>query len=348
MMAPETGLVVLRGGALSVLVARRSLYATFALLLALALAVAVALSAGPAWLMPSQLLAVFEGDAPGGTRLMVLEFRLPRVLTGVLAGASLGLAGSLIQTLTRNRLASPDMLGVADGAMLGVFMALIAGATGMLGPWWVGPLGALGAVALLLLASGPLDSRGHRLLVVGIAIASLLRAGAELVLSQQELMHASALYAWSIGSLSGRTWGSALPLAVALLVLLPPALLASRRLALLRFDPDIATSLGLPVRATQWQVLLCAVLLAGMAVGVCGPIAFVALAAPFIGERLVGYGRGALLASALSGALLVAAADTLGRVVLGDAELPVGVICNLLGGPFLLYLLLHERNGETQ
>jgi iron complex transport system permease protein len=348
MMAPEPGLLVVRRGALSVLVATRSLYVTLGLLAALALAGAVALAAGPAWLSPLQLLAAIAGDAPGGTRLMVIGFRLPRVLTGVLAGAALGLAGSLIQTLTRNRLASPDLLGVADGATLGVFMALIAGGTGMLGPWWVGPLGALGAVALLLFASGQLDRRGHRLLVVGIAIASLLRAAAELALSQQELMHASALYAWSIGSLSGRTYGSAVPLACGLLLLLPPALLSSRRLALLRFDPDIAAGLGLRVRATQWQVLLIAVLLAGLAVGVCGPIAFVALAAPFIGERLIGFGRGALLAATLSGAVLVTAADTLGRVVLGDAELPVGVICNLLGGPFLLYLLFNERNGETQ
>jgi iron complex transport system permease protein len=126
-------------------------------------------------------------------------------------------------------------------------------------------------------------------------------------------------------------------------LLLPPAMLLSRRLELLRLGVDSAASLGVPVRATQWTALLLAVLMAGLAVGVCGPIAFVALAAPFIACRR----RIAVGSAALAGALLVAAADTVGRIVLESAELPAGVICNLLGGPFLLWILLTERSGES-
>jgi iron complex transport system permease protein len=126
-------------------------------------------------------------------------------------------------------------------------------------------------------------------------------------------------------------------------LLLPPAMLLSRRLELLRLGVDSAASLGVPVRATQWTALLLAVLMAGLAVGVCGPIAFVALAAPFIACRR----RIAVGSAALAGALLVAAADTVGRIVLDGAELPAGVICNLLGGPFLLWILLTERSGES-
>jgi len=342
----EVGLQLLRCGRFSLLFARRSAWASLGLCGLLAAAVAVALMAGSTWLSPQQLLSVLRGQGAPGLQLLVLEFRLPRILVGLLAGAALGLAGCLIQALTRNRLATPDLLGVADGATLGVFVTLISSTAGMFGPWWVGPLGALGAVVLLLIAAGNLGRRGQRLLIVGLALSSLLRAVTELALSRQELMHASALYAWSIGSLNGRSYAAAAPLAAGLLILLPLTLSSTRRLALLRFELEIASGLGLPLRTTQWQALLSAVLLAGLAVGVCGPIAFVALAAPFIAERLVGGGRIALLSAALVGALLVVFADTLGRILLAAAELPVGVICNLLGGPFLLWLLLSERNKE--
>ena len=338
---------LLRYGRISLLFASRSLWVTLGLSLLLICAVGMALLAGSTWLAPRQLLTVLQGQAAPGLQLLVLEFRLPRVVVGILAGTALGLSGCLIQALTRNRLATPDLLGVADGATLGVFVVLINSTSGMFGPWWVGPLGALGAVALLLIASGSLDRRGQRLLIVGLALSSLLRAVTELLLSSQELMHASALYTWSIGNLNGRSYATALPLAAGLLLLLPLTLLSTRRLALLRFDLEIASGLGLSVRATQWQALLTAVLLAGLAIGVCGPIAFVALAAPFIAERLIGGGRIALLGAALVGAILVVGADTLGRVLLTAAELPVGVICNLLGGPFLLWLLLSERKGNS-
>lgn len=309
-----------------------------ALLFVLLLAVlAVSLMAGARWLTPAELARAASGDGALG---LLLELRLPRVLVGLMAGAALGCAGWLLQTLSGNRLATPDILGVADGAALAIFLVL-AGAS-MMGPWWVGPLGGLAAVALLLAASGGIGLRGHTVLVVGLGLASLLRAATEIALSRQELMHASALYAWSVGSLNGRGFDSAPPLAFGLAVLLPLSLLAARRLALLRFDPDLARALGLPLRATQWQALITAVLLSSLAIGVCGPIAFVALAAPFFA------GRAGMPGAVLAGAALVAAADTLGRSVIGSVELPAGVICNLLGGPFLLWLLLRERQGDLQ
>lgn len=342
------GLVCVRAGRSSVLLARRPLGIKLALAAALLLACAVALCAGPSWLAWEALAPALTGSGPPALQLLVSELRLPRVAAGALAGLALGAAGCLIQAACRNRLATPDVLGVSDGATLGIFVGLIAGGTGLMGPWWAGPLGAFAALALLLLAAGSFDSRGHAVLVIGIGVASLLRALTELALSRQELMHASALYSWSVGSLAGRGYDAALPLALGLLAALVPALLLARRVALLRLGPDLAASLGLPVRATQRQCLLLAVLLAGLAVGVCGPIAFAALAAPYIAARLEG-GQGiALVSSALAGALLVVAADTLGRVVLDGAELPAGVVANLLGGPFLLWMLLSERSGEAQ
>lgn len=346
--AVEAGIDCVRGQRWSILIARRALAAKLALAAALLPVACLALCAGASWVTPALVLAALADTGPAGAQLLVNELRLPRVIAALLAGAALGAAGCLVQALSRNRLATPDMLGVSDGATLGIFVGLVAGATGLLGPWWSGPLGALAALAVLALAAGRMDSRGHAVLVVGIGVASLLRAITELALSRQELMHASALYAWSVGSLAGRGYAAALPLAAGLALLLPPALLLSRPLALLRLGVDTAASLGVAVRATQWAALLLAVLLAGLAVGVCGPIAFVALAAPFVASRLEGAQRIALVSAALAGALLVALADTLGRVVLEGAELPAGVICNLLGGPFLLWILLTERAGESQ
>lgn len=309
------------------------------LVAALMLACAIALCAGARWLSGAELLDALARRGPAGIQLLVHELRMPRVVAGLLAGCALGIAGCLVQALSRNRLASPDILGVSDGAALGIFAGLVASGTGLMGPWWTGPLGALAALAILALAARGLQGRPQAVLVVGIGVASLLRAVTELILSRQELMHASALYSWSSGSLAARGYAAAQPLALALLLAVPPALLLARRLDLLRLGTDIAASLGAPVRRMQWQSLVLAVLLAGMAVGVCGPIAFVALAAPLIASRMAGGGV-ALAGAGAAGALLVVCADAVGRLVLDGAELPAGVICNLLGGPFLLWLLL--------
>ncbi|PHV11877.1 FecCD family ABC transporter permease [Chitinimonas sp. BJB300] len=341
----EPGLVPVRLGRVSFLFARRALLADGLLAMAVLLAMMFALQAGSTWISPRELLALVSGKGDGAVQLLVYEFRLPRAVVGLLAGAALGLAGCLLQALTRNRLATPDLLGLADGATLAMLLALIAGSTGMLGPWWVGPLGALAAVCLLLLLAGRMGTQGQRLLIVGLALGALLRAGLELAMSRQELLHASALYSWSLGSLNGRGYTAALPLAVGLVVLLPITLFSHRRLVLLRFESDLASSLGLSLRMCQWQALLTAVALAGLAIGLCGPIAFVALAAPLLAEKLSGGGRLALLGSALAGSMLVVLADTVARILVPDTDLPVGVVCKLLGGPCLLWLLFaeHER-----
>ena len=347
LFAIGTGENCVRAGNWSLLIATRQLKAVCGLALALLPMVLLALCAGAGWLSPGEVIKALANGGPDNLQLLINEMRLPRVFAGLLAGAALGAGGCLVQALTRNQLATPDTLGVSDGATLGIFVGLIAGGTGLMGPWWTGPAGAFAALVLLLLATGPGGRRGYAVLVVGIGVASLLRAFTELALSRQELMHASALYAWSVGSLAGRGYAAALPLAIGLAAMVPLALLLTPSLKLLHLGEDIAASLGVRVRATQWSALVLAVLLAGLAVGVCGPIAFVALAAPFIATRLEGRQSIALIASSLAGALLVAAADTLGRIALEGAELPAGVVCNLLGGPFLLWILLTEQTGES-
>jgi iron complex transport system permease protein len=339
----ERGVHALRLGPLSALLVWRRV-AAIGLLLALLTALAVwALASGATGLSANDWVQVLSGHGSAAQNLLVWEFRWPRIVVAMLAGALLGLAGVLLQTLMHNRLASPDLMGVSDGATLAMLLALLAGGGSLLGPWWVGVAGALAATALLLLAAGGLGQRGQQVLIVGLAVAVLLHAATELVLSRQSLQHAGAIYSWSIGSLNGRGFETATPLAWALAFVLPGTWLLARRITLLQLDADLARALGLSLRSTQWQTLALATAAAGLAVGVCGPVAFVALAAPLIASRLSGGGHVPLTAAALSGAALVLAADTLGRTTLPTAELPVGVICNLLGGPFLL-CLLHRKH----
>lgn len=339
MIPPDS--IVVRHGTLSLLLPRRGTVAALGLGLAVAAAVALSVVADAGHLSAREALAALAGEGRRGSVLLVREYRLPRIVAGLLAGAAFGAAGCLTQALAGNRLATPDVLGLNEGATLAVLLSALGSTTGMIGAWWLGPAGAVAAAGLVVLAAGDTGTRGHRVLVAGIAVGTLLTSVTELLLSRQQLGHAAAVYAWSIGSLSGRGHAVAVPVALALAALLPLALLAGRRLAVLRFDPDTATALGVPPRRAGIAVLLLAVCLAGVAVGVGGPISFVALAAPVLAARLSGRARVPVAAAALGGAALVVAADTIGRLA-GPVELPVGVVTGILGGPFLLWALLSD------
>ena len=335
-------MIVLRAAGASVLLSRRSVLASAGLgvLCAAAVAMSVVLSAGH--LSAGESLSALFGSGTRGAVLLVREYRMPRIVAGILAGAALGAAGCLTQALARNRLATPDVLGINEGATLAVLLSVTGSSTGMIGAWWFGPIGAVLAAGMVLLAAGDLGTRGYRVLITGIGISTLLTALTDLMLSRMQIAHAGAVYAWSIGSLSGRGYTVAVPVALALALLLPLALLTGRHLAVLRFDPDTAASLGIGVRRAGLAVLLIAVGLAGVGVGVGGPIAFVALAAPIVAGRLSGEVRVPVVTAALCGAVLVVLADAVGRSA-GPTELPVGVVTSIFGGPFLLWAVLSER-----
>ncbi|MDL4770561.1 iron chelate uptake ABC transporter family permease subunit [Actinomadura xylanilytica] len=334
--------LVLRSGGRSVLIPRRGALAVLGLAALTALVLAGCVVLGSSVLSPADALGALFGRGSRAAVLMVREFGLPRIVAGMLVGAALGAAGCLTQTLARNRLATPDFLGVNEGATLSVLLALAGGAGG-LGAWWSGPLGALLAAGLVLLLSGGTGARGYRVLVVGLAVAAILRSLVELLLAKKDLDLAEAMFTWSVGSLNGRGYSSAAALAAGLAVLLPLALLGGRRLRLLRFGEDVVRVLGTDPGRTRLLVLATATALAGLAVGVGGPIGFIALSAPVVAARLTGPARVPLVASALVGAVFVALADTIGRTVMGDTEVPAGAIAGIVAGPFLLYVLLREQ-----
>ncbi|WP_327178953.1 iron ABC transporter permease [Streptomyces sp. NBC_01335] len=338
---------VLRTGGLSWLFPRRSALVAALLVPVLALLVALAVLASSSGMSPTQTLSGLLGTGDAGTVMVVREFRLPRVLVGIMVGAALGISGCLTQTLAGNRLATPDLVGVNEGATAAVVAAAAGTSTGMVGMWWLGPVGAVAAAALVVLCAGGAGSAGYRVLVTGIGVSTFVGAVSDLVMSRENDNSAGGVFLWAVGSLNGRDWEAGTPLLIALCFLVPLALAAGHRLQLLRFDDDMAATLGVDLRRVRAAALVLAVLLAGVAVGVGGPVAFIALGAPVLAQRLAGPTRVPVFGAGLAGAALVTAADALARVA-APVELPVGVVTSVLGGPFLLWVLFRSDRTEAK
>ncbi|WP_327267753.1 iron chelate uptake ABC transporter family permease subunit [Streptomyces sp. NBC_01218] len=338
---------VLRGGALSWLFPRRSALVAALLLPVIALLVVLSVLASSSGMSPARTLSGLLGTGDAGTVMVIREFRLPRIFVGIMVGAALGIAGCLTQTLAGNRLATPDLVGVNEGATAAVVAAAAGTSTGMVGMWWLGPVGAVAAAALVVLCAGGAGSAGYRVLVTGIGVSTFVGAVSDLVMSRENDNSAGGVFLWAVGSLNGRDWAAGTPLLIALCLLVPLSLAAGHRLQLLRFDDDMAATLGVDLRRVRAAALALAVLLAGVAVGVGGPIAFIALGAPILAQRLAGPTRVPVLGAGLTGAALVTAADALARVA-APVELPVGVVTSVLGGPFLLWVLFRSDRTEEK
>lgn len=274
---------------------------------------------------------------------LVRQLRLPRTLLAWPVGAALAVSGALVQGVTRNPLAAPDVIGVTSGAGLAAaFVVLVLGDM----PLWVLPLSAFaGGLAAALLVYR-LAWRGGvspmHLALVGVAVTQLFAAGIDLLASAQADRVALAVI-WLRGSLWGRNWDH-LMLALPLLPLLTASLLLAQRLNLLALGEAAAQALGVAVDSTRRQALLLAVLLASGAVAVAGTVAFIGLLAPHLARLLVGADHRRLLPlSALLGGLLLLVADTLGRGLLSPLEVPAGIMTALLGAPYFLYLLSRYR-----
>ncbi|WP_406288920.1 Fe(3+)-hydroxamate ABC transporter permease FhuB [Embleya sp. NBC_00896] len=339
--------VVIRRGGLSLLLPSRAVLTTIVLGVVLVAAVVLSVYAGQREMGLTRTFNAVFGTGDRFDVLLVQEFRLGRIIAGVAAGAALGVAGCLTQTLARNRLATPELLGVNDGATAAVLLSVTFSASGTFGAWWAGPIGAMVAVVVVTAVAGGLGRRGYRVLVVGLALSALASAITQVVLSRRSLNSASALYVWTSGSLNGRGYDVAVPVLIGLAALVPLALVLGRKLDVLRFDDSTAASLGVDPARIRMICLVAAVCLAGLAVGICGPVGFIALAAPVIAGRLAGPLRVPILGSMLVGAILIVLADTLGRTLLDGTEIPVGVVSTVLGGPFLLWVLL-GRSSATR
>jgi iron complex transport system permease protein len=336
--------------ALSLALRRSLVFAWLLFLLLLALVLGVAL--GAVALSPGEVVRALLGWEENP---IVTQLRLPRVLGGMLVGAALGVAGAAFQGLFRNPLADPYLMGSASGAAFAVtlFAALLGGLSPAfaqhavfqhlpLSATFFGFLGALLATLLTLVLAGGV-ARTHELVLAGVVVGSVL-TGATTYLMMQDADRVRAVFAYTLGNLAFLGWPSVRALALIFLLALPPLLLLGRALNALQLGEETARSLGLPLEALKLTLLLSASLLTAGAVAQAGIIGFVGLVAPHALRRLLGEDYRLLLpASALGGAVLLALADLLARTLTRPAELPVGVVTTLLGGPFFLYLMWRRR-----
>jgi iron complex transport system permease protein len=314
-----------------------------ALIALAALAAAVAgLMLGDYPLSAGAVLRALAGAGDPGASFVVETLRLPRVVCALLVGGALGVAGAIFQSITRNPLGSPDIIGFTYGSSAGaVAMITIVGATQT-----AVALGSIGAGLLTALAVYALAYRGgvqgYRLVLVGIGVGMMLLALTDYLLTRARLEDAQQAAAWIAGSLNGRGWEEAVPLAVGMVVLLPAGLALSRPLAMLELGDDAASALGVAVERTRLSLALVAVGLTALATAAAGPIGFVALAAPQIARRLTRAAGPGLLTAGLMGALLLQAADLAAQRLLAPRQLPVGVMTAAIGGLYLAWLLAHE------
>lgn len=311
-----------------------------ALLVALIAMVALSLSYGDFQIsLPDVVRSLLGRPTPAGVEYVMYELRLPRASAAVLAGLAFGLAGAIFQQLLRNPLASPDVIGVSQGATTAaVVTVLVFGIDGT----FVAATALAGAVltALLIYTLSWRKGMGvYRFILVGIGIGTVLTSITSYVLTRSDVKVAAEAMIWLTGSVNGRTWSQIVPLAVALLILLPLALALGRALTGMQLGDDLATAFGVRVQASRFALLLVAVVLAGTATSAAGPIAFVAFMSGPIAVRMVGGGRPVLLQAALVGALLVLVSDFIGSHLLGPRQFPVGVVTGVIGAPYLLWLL---------
>ncbi|NUP76382.1 MAG: iron chelate uptake ABC transporter family permease subunit [Nonomuraea sp.] len=304
--------------------------------------------------IPMSLAEVLAGtfDAGSGAHFVIMELRLPRALTGALVGAALALSGAIIQSIARNPLASPEILGVTPGASVTVVAGVVAsgnvygGTSGLLATLGIPALALLGGLIGATIVYGLAWRRGldgYRLVLVGIGVAAVFTNVKFWLLTIGDVNDTSRAMVWISGSLNGRGWEHVAPVALALAVLVPVTLLGTRSLDALRFGDDVVTGLGVRVNTSRALLILAAVLLAAVATASAGPIAFVALAAPQIALRLARSARPPLLCSAVTGAVLTTGADLIARTLFSPIELPVGIVTAVLGAPYLIHLIWRAR-----
>nr|WP_236570240.1 iron chelate uptake ABC transporter family permease subunit [Streptomyces mexicanus] len=314
------------------------------LLVVAALAASVVLIGTGDFPIPAaDVLKTLVGQGNRGQDFIIRELRLPRVLVGLLVGACLGLGGALFQSVSRNPLGSPDVLGLSQGASAGALVVIVlfsGGATAVTLGALAGGLVTGLAIYFLAWKQGV---HGYRLVLVGIGVNAIVTAVNGYLITKADFVDAARAVVWMTGSLNGRDWTQVWPLLVLFLVLLPVVAGNARGLRMLEMGDDVSYALGVRVERVRLLLMGSAVLLTAAATAAAGPVAFVALTAPQLARRLTRSPGPNLAASTCMGAALLVAADLASQRAFGADQLPVGVVTGVLGGIYLLWLLVVER-----
>lgn len=292
------------------------------------------------------VLAVLLGEEVKGATFAVGTIRLPRMLAGLFTGFAFGIGGYVFQTMLRNPLANPNVIGVTAGSSAAAVFCIIvlhASTTVISIASIVGGLAT--TLFIYFLAKGASFSIG-RLILIGIGIQAMLNAFISYLMLIGKTHDIPTALRWLSGSLNGAKLETLYPLIIAVILFTPLLILLSKRLEMLELGEEMATSLGVDTNKTRVLLIICAVLLIALATAVTGPIAFVAFLAGPIAKRLVGSNFSALIPAGLVGVILVLAADLIGQFAF-TTRYPVGVVTGIIGAPYLIYLLIRiNRKGD--
>lgn len=281
-----------------------------------------------------------------GAGFTVGRLRLPRATLAVVAGASFGLGGVTFQTMLRNPLASPDIIGISSGASAAAAFAIVILGLGGLTVSVIAIVAGLSVAVAIYLLSFRGGVLGTRLILIGIGVAAMLDSVTAYVLSKAATWELPEAMRWLTGSLNGTTWAGVWPAAIALLVFGSVLLAQSGNLDALRLGDDTAAALGVRVERSRLLLIVSAVGLIAFATAAAGPISFVAFLSGPIAARIMRPGRSLLVPAALVGVLLVLVADFAGQFAFGT-RYPVGVVTGALGAPYLVYLIVRANRKGT-
>jgi len=334
--------MTVRLGPWSIRLAPRALAVTLLLLLTACVVAVAAISTGEFTVSVPDILTALFGQGTPVAELIVSKLRAPRVVTGLLVGAAFGVSGAIFQSLTRNPLGSPDFIGFTAGASTGGILAVVAGGSAMTIAG--GALAGCVTTAVLVYAMAfRRGVQGYRLVLVGIGANALLLSVNSYLLTRANINDSATAGAWLTGSLGGRGWDHAIPVALALAVLLPVCASVARPLRMIEMGDDSARSMGIGVERVRATAIVAGVLLCGVATAAAGPVAFVALAAPQLARRLTRAPGVTMASSALVGAVLLTGSDLLAQRLFAPTQLPVGVVTAAIGGAYLAFLLRKDR-----
>ncbi len=333
---------------LSFLIEKRTLWIISALLVLCATLVIISTGIGSKYVSPLEVIQSIAGKGSSMNEVIIMKLRLPRILIAVLVGASLAVAGAVLQGIIRNPLASPDVTGITEGASLGTVLFVFFLSEKVSIQW--APLAAIGGAfvvtALLYLLSWKNGASPLRMILIGTGLSAAFKSISYMFIISGSFILANKSMIFMTGSIYGSSWekdvSTLLPW---VLILLPLTWIQSRHVNVQALGDDVAASAGANVQLHRLILLLLSVALAGAAVAIGGAITFIGLMAPHIARKLVGSSFGGLLpVSALLGALILLISDLIARTIFAPLDIPAGVFTAAIGVPFFLYLLYRNRN----
>ncbi|MFD0341423.1 FecCD family ABC transporter permease [Streptomyces sp. NPDC127117] len=295
-----------------------------------------------------RVIATILGRGEQVDEFVIMDLRMPRALAGLVVGFALGMSGAITQSVARNPLASPDILGITGGAgAVAVFLVTASGGTaaavvGSVGLPAAALAGGLGTGLLVYFLAWRRGIDGFRLILIGISVSAVMEAVTTWLLVSADIRDVAKAQSWLVGSLDGRSWDEVRVAFWGTLVLVVVVAAVAFQFRPMHLGDEVAAGLGVRYSGVRAVLLLCAVLLAALAVSAAGPVPFVALVAPQVAMRLARFPTPPMVASGLVGAVLLIGSDLVARTAL-PITLPVGVVTAAIGGPFLIYLLVRAN-----